>query len=125
MNGTMKKTLVLLVAVVALVAAGCGGSDGGSPEDVVSTVYEGAADGDAAKVCDNLSESALEAAGGDSCEDELEPALEMAGALLEGVEVGEASVEGEEGTVEISFAGDTQDVPVVQEDGEWKVDEGF
>ena len=123
----MKKAAALLAASAALFAVGCGGGDGGNPEDAVTAVYEGAADGDAGAVCENLSAAAIEASveEGADCEEALEPSLEAAGAFLGEFEVGEADVEGDSGTVEVSFAGETADVPVVQEDDEWKVDEGL
>ena len=123
----MKKAAALLAASAALFAVGCGGGDGSSPEDAVSAVYDAAADGDAAGVCENLSAAAIEASveEGADCEEALEPSLEAAGAFLGEFEVGEADVEGDSGTVEVSFAGETADVPVVQEDDEWKVDEGL
>ena len=122
----MKRAAAVAVAGVALFAAGCGGG-GGNPEDAVNDLYAAAADGDAGGVCENLSASAIEASvqEGTECEEALEPSLEAAGAFLGEFEVGEADVDGESGTVEVSFAGETSDVPVVEEDGEWKVDEGL
>jgi hypothetical protein len=124
----MKKAAAAVVAGAALFAAGCGGGDGGSPEGAVEALYSAAVDGDAGAVCDNLSTAAIEASveEGSECEDALDSAtLEAAGAFLGEFEVGEADVDGGEGTVEVSFAGETSDVPVVEEDGEWKVDEGL
>lgn len=122
----LKRAAALVAALAATAAIGCGG-DGGNPEDVVSATYEAAADGDAAGVCENLSATALESAGGsaDECEEAIEPGLEAAGAFLGEFEVGDSSVDGDTGTVEVSFAGQTEEVPVVQEDGEWKLDEGL
>jgi len=125
-NG-IKKAAALVVAIAAMFAVGCGGDGGGNPEEAVDALYSAAADGDAGTVCENLSAAAEEAAAGDadSCEEGLEPLLATAGAFLGEFEVGEASVDGDTGTVEVSFAGETSDVPVVQEDGEWKVDESI
>lgn len=123
----LKKAAALLAALAATAAVGCGGDDGGSPEDAVSAVYSAAADGDAAGVCENLSAGALEASGGsvDECETSIEPGLEAAGAFLGEFEIGEATTDGDSATVEVSFAGETEEVPVVQEDGEWTLDEGL
>ena len=119
------KVAALIAASAAMFVVGCGG--GGNPEDAVSAVYEAAADGDAGGVCDGLSTAAIEASveEGADCEEALEPSLEAAGAFLGEFEVGEADVDGDTGTVEVSFAGESSDVPVVQEDGDWKVDEGL
>ena len=122
----MKRAAALVAASAALFAVGCGGG-GENPEDAVSDLYAAAVDGDAGTVCENLSAAAVadaEAEGG-SCEEALEPLLAGAGAFLSEFEVGEATVEGDSGTVEVSFAGESEDVPVVEEDGEWKVDESL
>jgi len=127
MNGIgIKRAAALFVALVALFAVGCGG--GSSPEDAVSGLYEAAADGDAEGVCENLSEDAAAAAAADEDEETCEAGVTKslsggAGALLGDIEVGEADVEGDSGTVEITALGQTDTVDVVQEDGEWKVAE--
>lgn len=117
---------LIALAAAALLATGCGG--GNSPGDAVSDLYSAAADGDASGVCEVLSEEAATAAAADenaeSCEAGIERTLAGgAGALLGDIEVGEASVEGESGTVQVSAFGQTDTVDVVQEDGDWKVDE--
>ena len=122
----MKKAVAMIVAIAAMAVVGCGG--GGNPEDAVSDLYAAAADGDAAKVCENLTADAQQAAAddedADSCEEGVEKSLAGgAGELLGQIEVGEATVDGDTGTVEISALGQTDTVDVVQEDGDWKVAE--
>lgn len=121
-----KRAIVAMFAALALLAAGCGG--GGSPEDAVSDLYSAAADGDYEQVCDLLTEEAAAEAQADedaaSCEEGTEKALSGgAGDLLGDIEVGEATIDGDTGTVGVSFAGQEDTVNVVQQDGEWKVDQ--
>jgi len=123
---------VVAAAVAAVAALGFGGCGGGdeSPEDTVSAFYTAVGEGDFEGVCDRLSEGAIQATideeGAESCEEAAETSLEgaeEASALLDQIEVGEASIDGESGTVEITLEGQTDTVNVVQEDGEWKVDD--
>ena len=130
---TIRRSLAVLGCGAALVVAGCGddSSDAASsddPAEVVSALYDAAADGDAGAMCELMSESAQENAATvedeDSCEAGLEKSLSGgAGELLGEIEVGEAEVEGDHGTVEISALGQSDTVDVVQEDGQWKVEE--
>jgi len=127
-NSRVRAIAIAVATAAALAVAGCGGSD--SPEDVVSNFYTAVGDGDFEAVCDLLSEGAAQATideeGAETCEEAAEASLEGAGAaseLLDQIEVGEATIDGESGTVEISFAGQSDTVNVVQEDDEWKVDD--
>jgi hypothetical protein len=134
MNATViRRGAAVLVAGVAMFAAGCGGDDSSDvdtsdPAAVVSALYAAAGDEDAAAMCDLLSADAqhhaAETEDEDSCEAGIEKSLSGGtGDLLSEIEVGEATVDGDTGTVEITALGQSDSVNVVQEDGEWKVDE--
>ena len=121
--------LAALVLAFALAAAGCGGGD--SPEDVVESFYSALADGDAGEICDLLSESAQEgaAAGEDSCEEGIEAAIDSGEAerflgVADEVEVGDASEDGDTAEVTVTFGDEEEQVPLVKEDDEWKIDIG-
>lgn len=129
----IRRGAAVIAAGAALIATGCGGDDGSDvdtddPAAVVSALYAAAGDGDAAQMCDLLSAAAQENAAAEedaeSCEEGIEKSLSGgAGDLLSQIEVGEAEIDGDTGTVEISALGQSDTVNVVQEDGEWKVDE--
>jgi hypothetical protein len=133
MNNNILRATAVLAAGAALAVAGCGGDDSSDvdssdPTAVVTALYAAAGDGDAAAMCDLLSSDAQQRAqeteDADDCETAVEKSLSGgAGDLLSQIEVGEADVEGDSGTVEIKAFGQTDTVNVVQEDGEWKVDE--
>jgi hypothetical protein len=134
MKNNILRATAVLAAGAALAVAGCGGDDDNSgvdtsdPTAVVTALYAAAGDGDAAAMCDLLSadaqQRAQETEDADDCETAVEKSLSGgAGDLLSQIEVGEADVEGDSGTVEIKAFGQTDTVNVVQEDGEWKVDE--
>ena len=121
--------LALLVAASAALVAGCGGGDGDSPETVVEDFYAALEDGDAGAACDLLSSSAVEdsTAGGGSCEEVFQQTIDSgtiaaAFGAIGDIEIGEASIDGDTATVDIT-AGDQEDeVPLVKEDGDWKID---
>jgi ketosteroid isomerase-like protein len=134
MNTTqLRRGAAALAAGAVIFAVGCGGSDDSAtasddPADAVRALYAAAGEGDAAAMCDVMSEAAQENAktvqGADSCEDAISQTLQGGGGeLFDSIEVGEADVEGDSGTVEISAFGNKDKVRVVKEDGEWKVEE--
>jgi ABC-type glycerol-3-phosphate transport system substrate-binding protein len=130
MPSKLAALLAALVLALALAVAGCGGSDE-SPEDVTESFYSALADEDAGEVCDLLSESAAESAagGGDSCEDGFKDALETGAAqaalgLADDIEVGDSEIDGDSATVTVTSGDQEDEVPLVKEDGEWKVDIG-
>lgn len=123
-----------LLAAAALTIAACGG--GGSDEDKIAEVIEKAATTADPTNCTELqtqrfneqnSQRQGEAAT-KSCEEEEEGGEEQA----EGARVSNVSVNGEKATAEVKFEGGSLgaqalDVALVQEDGNWKLDqvEGF
>lgn len=124
-----------LTLVFALVAAGCGGDDGGgdSPEDVTQSFYTALSDGDAAEICDLLSERAAQTAaedeGADSCEDGVGKGIESGAAeaalgAADDVEIGEATIDGDSASVAVTSGEQEAEVPLVKEDGDWKIDIG-
>jgi hypothetical protein len=131
---TIRRSVAALAAGAALLAAGCGGGDDDSatasddPADAVRALYAAAGENDAEAMCDLMSEAAQENAAvvedADSCEEGLEKTLAGGGGeLFSSIEVGEAHVEGDSGTVDISAFGQKDKVAVVKEDGAWKVEE--
>ncbi len=129
----------LLVAVLALgLFAGCGDdeADGdATPEEVVAAFYAATGDADAEAMCALITEEAAQAAAddenADSCEEGVQASIDAGdntavSDLADEIEVGEATIEGETATVPISVASLEQEdeVTLVQEDGEWKLDLG-
>lgn len=126
----MKLGLRLTVAATlaaGLIAAGCGGSDDSSddssgPEDAVEAYVAAGQDGDGAAVCDLLTDASvelLEQFSGDDCAN---VAAEGVADVPDDFEIGTAEVDGDTGTVPISAQGEELDIPVANEDGEWKID---
>lgn len=122
----------LAIGAVALTAgfvAGCGGdddSDNDTPEAAVQQFFDAARDGDGAAACEVLSEDSQQQA-----IDEAEEAEDCEGAFQEDADAGNINVpedlevgsyDEESSTVEVTTEGETQGFPVVEEDGEWKVD---
>jgi hypothetical protein len=121
----------IAIAASALLAAGCGGSD--EPDAVVEDFYAATADGDAEQLCalvtDETAQSAAEQEDAETCEEGVEKSFasegaEEAASLAEDVEVGDATIDGETATVEVSAAGQSDEVNLVKVDDEWKVDLG-
>ena len=111
----------------ALVAAGCGGDD--SPEDVVESFYSALGDGDAEEICSLLSNSAAESAAEDeeTCEAGVQKGIDSGAAeealgAADEVEVGEVKEDGDTAEVTVTFGEEEAQVPLVKEDGEWRID---
>ena len=127
-------SLAALTLLFALVAGGCGGdssSGGDSPEAVTESFYSALADGDAGGICDLLSESAASSAAGDadSCEEGVQKGLDTGPAqaalgVADDIEVGGAEIDGDSAKVTVTSGNRDDQVPLVKEDGEWKVDIG-
>ena len=116
-----------------LIAAGCGGDDGGStvesgasPEEVVEAFYGAVGDNDAAAACDLVTEETAQQAADQEDADSCEEATSFGdGAeLADSIEVGDATIDGDTATVEVSSSAQegSGSVDLVQEDGEWKID---
>jgi Domain of unknown function (DUF4878) len=119
------------VALTAGVVTGCGGDDSSSdssaaPEDVVQQFIDSSKDGDGAAVCDLLSSESQtqvveDAKDADDCEGAFDEDP-TASDVPDDLEVGDATIDGDTGTVAITVSGQESTIPVVQEDGEWKID---
>lgn len=136
----MRLICVIVPAVAALVAAGCGG-DSGKPEDPVHRAVSGLAKGDSKTVCAQLTPSAqrdviaalrtgplgLPSIHAATCLDavsKLYAALPQVfrNVLVDG-EVGDAKVSGDTATVHVVGAGMTAKVRKI--DGTWKITGGL
>jgi hypothetical protein len=125
------RVALLAVGAVALTAGftvGCGGddSDSDSPEGAVQQFFDAARDGDGAAACEVLTEESQQQA-----IDEAQDAEDCEGAFQEDADAGNIDVpedlevgsyDEEASTVEVTAEGQTQDFPVVEEDGSWKID---
>ena len=116
------------VALTAGFAAGCGGddSDSDTPEAAVQQFFDAARDGDGAAACEVLSEASQQQA-----IDEAQDAEDCEGAFQEDADAGNIDVpedlevgsfDEEASTVEVTADGQSQDFPVVEEDGSWKIE---
>jgi hypothetical protein len=138
---SMRSASLALLAVAALLAAGCGGDDAGAAQRTVSTAVSGLAKGDAKKVCGQLTPAAqrkvlsvlatgplglapirattcLRAIG------RLHAALPQVirNVLVDG-EVGDAQINGDTAKVRVIGAGMTADLQKI--DGSWKITGGL
>jgi len=127
----IRVTGVVLAALAGLLIAGCGGSD--APEDVVDEFFQATADSDAEAFCATLSEAsqtqAAETEDVETCEEGAEKAFgsgdfEAAAEMAGDVEVGEATIDGDSATVTATSGDVEEEVPLVKEDDEWKVELG-
>lgn len=133
--GGVRPSIRLAVAVAALSFAACGSddaSDGEQAEEAVQAYYDAFAAGDAGGVCDRLSaESQANVPGGRDCtaffdayfsNERNRPAFES----VEGADVSVDLSDGEaSGSAEFPSGLESDAVGVVEEDGEWKVEESF
>lgn len=135
MRSTMLRGALALAAVTGLLVAGCGGDDEpAAPEDVVDQFVTASTGTDAEALCETFTaDSATQAAeeqDAETCEEGIEASFEESDnqaelEQLEGVEIGEATIDGETATVAITSAeGQEGEIPLVMEDGEWKIDLG-
>ena len=123
----------LVVGAVALTAgfgAGCGGDDSSSdeqsPEEVVQSFVDSSRDGDGAAVCDLLSaDSQTQVVEESDSADDCEGAFDedpTASDVPDDLEIGDATIDGDTGTVAVTVSGQESQLNVVQEDGSWKID---
>lgn len=133
MQKAFSRGALALALAGALVAAGCGGDDGGStvesgasPEEVVDSFYGAVADNDAEAACALVTEETAQQAADQEDADSCEEATSFGdgASLAESIEVGDAEIDGDKATVEVSSSAQegTGTVDLVQEDGEWKID---
>jgi hypothetical protein len=129
------RATLLAVGALALAASlviGCGGGGDSSsdsaaaPEDVVQQFVDSSRDGDGEAVCDLLSADSQaqvvdEAKSADDCPGAFDEDP-TASDVPEDLEIGEATIDGDTGSVAITVSGQESSLPVVQEDGEWKID---
>lgn len=123
------------MALVAVVLAGCGGSSepSASPREVVTSYYDGLADGDADKACGLLAPTAradiatYATATGARDLSECKSALEAIGkalpddarAVLRRARVTASDVSGDRATVTVRGA--DHPVPLIRRDGDWRI----
>jgi hypothetical protein len=124
----------LAIGAVALTAGitGCGGddssSDDGTPEAAVQQFFDSAADGDGAGACEVLSadsqeQAVKEAKDASDCEGAFQEDADAGNIdVPDDYEIGEATIDGDTASVEVTSQGQTFPFPLVQEDGEWKLD---
>jgi hypothetical protein len=127
---------VLLLAVLSVgLLAGCGGDSDSeaTPEEVVADFYAATGDADPEAMCALITEDAAQAAAddenADTCEEGVQASIDAgdnAGVseLADSIEVGDATIDGDEATVGITALGTEDEVHLVQEDGQWKLDLG-
>lgn len=128
------RVAALLLAVIGgALLAGCGGSDPDPPEQVVSDFFAATADKDGAKLCSLVTEETAQAAAdqsdADSCDEGANASFEGSDsdavvAEAEGVEVGEATIDGDSATVKVTSMDQEEEINLVKEGEEWKVDFG-
>jgi len=123
--------LAALVLALAFAVAGCGGGSDASPEEVTENFYSALADGDADEACGLLSNASAESAagGGESCEEGFKQALDSGAAqaalgVADDIEVGDSEIDGDSATVTVTSGNQEDEVPLIKEDGEWKIDIG-
>lgn len=124
---------LILAVLTGMLIAGCGGDDeeeAATPEDVVSAFFEATVNRDAAGVCETITVESADAAAAnedaETCEEGAEitfasEAAEAEIAQFEAAEIGAATIDGDTATVSVTSEGQEAGLPVVKEDGEWKV----
>jgi hypothetical protein len=124
-----KRIIVGALALVVGLVVGCGGSSddttdsGGTPEDAVQAFYDASKAEDAAGVCAALStESQDIAAAGESCEAAFSAAVKSGQTgVPDNLVVGDATIDGDSATVDVTADGKSSSFTLVNEDG-WKLD---
>jgi hypothetical protein len=137
----MRSVSLALLAVTALLAAGCGASDADDAKSTVSTAVSGLAKGDKDQVCEQLTPGAqrqvlkvlrtgplglpsIRAATCGEAVDQLHAAMPkvIRNVLVDG-EVDDAKVSGDKATVHVVGAGMTAELQKI--DGTWKITGGL
>ena len=131
MSTRSTRTAIGILAVAAGLIAGCGGGDSdadsgaGTPEDTVQALYEAYQGQDAEAACAAFSADSQEATakGFDSCEESFQDAADSGAFdnIADDFDVGEATIDGDTATVEVTGNGETNTFSLIDEDG-WKVD---
>ena len=130
MSSPFTRTVIGALSLAAGLLAGCGGGDDsasgdGDPSDTVQTFYEAFKSEDAAGICATFSDDfeTVVAEGSDSCEVAFQTNFDAgAGGVPEGVEIGDASIDGDTATVDVTTpTGETNTATLIDEDG-WKID---
>ena len=117
----------LAIALFAVIPMGCGGDeDADDAEAALSTYVEALRDGDAAAACDHVAAATIEDLGSvESCERVFTTGFELSeerDSQIPDLEVGDVSVDGDTATATIESNGADQEVTLVREDGEWKLE---
>ena len=126
-----KLVLFLLVGAAALGTlgvTGCGGG-GGSDEDDVKDTITTAFTSDDPEVCDLITQSLTEELSGETGDKAVETCREQAtqGEPSDSVDFGEVSVDGDKASADFDVSGGSSaghiEAQLVNEDGDWKIDE--
>jgi ketosteroid isomerase-like protein len=131
----MRNGALLLTVLATGLIAGCGGDSGSdaTPEEVVTDFYAATSDSDPETMCALITEEVAQVAAddenADSCEEGVQASIDAGDnkaviKLADTIEVGDATIDGDEATVAITAQGMEDEVHLVQEDGEWKLDLG-
>ena len=131
----LRRPALVLVLLLPLVVAGCGGSRESERQDVeaaVEGVYNALADKDAKKVCAAISEkgkkqiaeAATRQGKKQSCEQVISVGLAFAGEQLseaKDVEVTDVKIDGDNAKAAVKLKGRKSEVGLVKENGDWKL----
>jgi hypothetical protein len=128
----MRRLLPLLVVPLALAACGGGDSDPASPTKTLETLQAAAKDRDGDKVCSlftrNGIENIEENRGGQKCAEQVKAGVLSQEESLEphtNFEIGNVDQSSDQGTVDITFGGQPEEVEFKKEGDAWKIDESF
>jgi hypothetical protein len=122
--------LALLVAALALAACGGGSSSSGGEESAIETAIEESATSEDPKICSEFQTEAFnksEYAEGNALK-QCEEATESGASVAESVDISSVKVDGESATAEVEVNGSGLDgqvleVGLVEEEGDWKMNE--
>ena len=125
-----------LLAAAALALAACGGeetTEEEAVEGVVRTYFTAFADGDGAKACGQLTTDAqlklVEGARATDCPEAMQaaadqPAVKPYVERFRDAEVLEVTVAGTQATAKVEAIGEETTIPLVKQDGAWKIEGG-
>jgi hypothetical protein len=118
--------LAAAIAVLGLLLAACGGSDEDAAEASARSYLEALSNGDAAGVCELISSRTLADIGShETCEGVFATGFELLdekGSELPDYDVVDVSLEDGSATISVTVAGREQEIQLISEDGEWKLD---
>ncbi|MGH3029197.1 MAG: hypothetical protein ACRDNE_00245 [Gaiellaceae bacterium] len=126
----MLRRLAILVGALALGVSACGGSDESSdPESSIRSYLSALADNDGETACDALTldvrQRLVEQAGSTDCPALVDQFHEFLGSdaeRLKDAEISNVSESGNEASADVSLAGETANVQLVEVEGGWRID---